>query len=42
MQHRDTILLVDDAEILSHDAFPGEQHVLRVLAPYYIAHRVVG
>jgi len=33
MQHRDTILLVDDAEILSHDAFPGEQHVLRLLAP---------
>jgi dihydroorotate dehydrogenase electron transfer subunit len=33
VQHRDTVLLVDDAEILAHDTFPGEQHVLRLLAP---------
>lgn len=30
--HRDTIFL-EDAEILSHDAFPGDQYVLRVQAP---------
>ncbi len=30
--HRDTIFL-EDAEILSHDAFDGEQHILRLQAP---------
>ncbi|MDJ0738934.1 MAG: dihydroorotate dehydrogenase electron transfer subunit [Gammaproteobacteria bacterium] len=30
--HRDTILL-EDAEILSHEAFTGEQYVMRVRAP---------
>ncbi len=30
--HRDTIL-VEDAEILSHESFPGDQYVLRVHAP---------
>lgn len=30
--HRDTIL-VEDAKILSHTAFPGDQYVLRVQAP---------
>ncbi|WP_078121162.1 dihydroorotate dehydrogenase electron transfer subunit [Thiosocius teredinicola] len=30
--HRDTIL-VEDAEILSHEAFPGDQFVMRVKAP---------
>jgi len=30
--HRDTIL-VEDAEILSHDSFPGDQYVMRVQAP---------
>ena len=30
--HRDTIL-VEDAEILSHEAFPGDQYVMRVQAP---------
>ncbi len=30
--HRDTIL-VEEAEILSHQAFPGDQYLLRVLAP---------
>lgn len=42
MQHRDTILLVDDAEILSHDAFPGEQYVLRLLAPAIAEHAQPG
>ncbi len=30
--HRETIFL-EDAEILSHEAFPGDQHVLRLHAP---------
>ncbi|RMG32789.1 MAG: dihydroorotate dehydrogenase electron transfer subunit [Gammaproteobacteria bacterium] len=30
--HRDTIL-VEDAEILDHQAFPGDQYLMRVLAP---------
>ena len=32
MTNRDTITLVD-AEILSHDAYEGEQHILRIQAP---------
>ncbi len=31
--HRNTILLDDHARVLAHDAFPGEQFVLRVRAP---------
>ncbi len=31
-EHRNTIF-VEDAEILAHDAFEGEQHVLRIHAP---------
>ncbi|MGB5472443.1 MAG: dihydroorotate dehydrogenase electron transfer subunit, partial [Gammaproteobacteria bacterium] len=30
--HRDT-LFVEDARILAHDSYPGEQYVLRVAAP---------
>ena len=30
--HRNT-LFVEDAEILAHDAYPGDQHILRVQAP---------
>jgi len=30
--HRDTLAL-EEAEILSHDAFPGDQHILRLQAP---------
>ena len=30
--HRGTIL-VEDAEILLHDAWPGDQYVLRIHAP---------
>ncbi|MES9855002.1 MAG: dihydroorotate dehydrogenase electron transfer subunit [Sedimenticola sp.] len=30
--HRDTIFM-EEAEVLSHDAFDGEQHILRVQAP---------
>jgi len=32
-KHRGTIYLEDDAEILSHRAWPGNQYVLRVAAP---------
>lgn len=39
--HRDTIL-VEDAEILSHDAFAGEQYVLRVHAPGCAARALPG
>lgn len=35
--HRDTIF-VEDAEILSHHAHPGAQHILRVQAPRCAAH----
>jgi dihydroorotate dehydrogenase electron transfer subunit len=31
--HRDTIHLDDAARVLAHDAYPGEQYVLRVRAP---------
>ena len=34
--HRNTIL-VEDAEVLSHDAYPGEQYVLQVHAPQIAA-----
>jgi len=39
--HRDTIL-VEDAEILSHEAFAGEQYVLRVRAPGCAARALPG
>ena len=39
--HRDTIL-VEDAEILSHQAFEGEQYILRVHAPGCAAHALPG
>ena len=39
--HRDTIL-VEDAEILSHDAFAGDQYVLRVRAPGCAARALPG
>lgn len=39
--HRDTIL-VEDAEILSHEAFPGEQYVLRVRSPGCAARALPG
>jgi len=32
MSHRNT-LFVENAEILAHDTFPGEQYVLRLMAP---------
>ena len=39
--HRDTIL-VEDAEIICHDAFPGDQYVMRVKAPGCAARAVPG
>lgn len=39
--HRDTIF-VEDAEILSHEAFPGDQYVLRVRAPECAARTLPG
>ena len=39
--HRDT-LFVEDAAILMHDAWPGEQYVLRVQAPKCAAHATPG
>ncbi|HEX6929019.1 MAG TPA: dihydroorotate dehydrogenase electron transfer subunit [Gammaproteobacteria bacterium] len=39
--HRGTIF-VEDAEILAHQAFPGEQYVLRVKAPKCAAHASPG
>lgn len=39
--HRDTIF-VEDAEILSHEAFPGEQYVMRVRAPQCAARALPG
>ncbi len=39
--HRGTIFL-EDAEILSHDHFPGEQHVLRLKAPQCAAKALPG
>jgi len=39
--HRDTIL-VEDAEILSHEAYPGDQYVLRVKAPGCAARALPG
>ena len=39
--HRNTIL-VEDAEILSHEAFAGEQYVMRVLAPGCAARALPG
>ena len=39
--HRDT-LFVEDAAILMHDAWPGEQYVLRVQAPKCAAHAAPG
>lgn len=35
--HRDTVF-VEDAEILSHQAFPGDQYLLRLHAPNTAAH----
>lgn len=39
--HRDTIFL-EDAKILAHNAFAGEQHVLRLHAPKCAAHALPG
>lgn len=39
--HRGTIF-VEDAEILAHQSFPGDQHVLRVRAPKCAAHARAG
>ena len=39
--HRGTIFL-EDAEILSHDHFPGDQHVLRLKAPQCAAKALPG
>jgi len=39
--HRDTIL-VEDAEIVSHEAFPGDQFVMRVRAPGCAARALPG
>jgi dihydroorotate dehydrogenase electron transfer subunit len=39
--HRDT-LFVEDAEILLHEAWPGDQYVLRVQAPKCAAHAMPG
>lgn len=39
--HRDSVF-VEDAEILLHDSWPGDQHVLRVQAPKCAAHAVPG
>ncbi len=39
--HRDTIFL-EDAEILSHQAFEGDQYLLRVRAPQCAAHAQAG
>lgn len=39
--HRDTIL-VEDAPILSHEAFPGDQYILRVQAPGCAARALPG
>ena len=39
--HRSTIFL-EDAEILSHEHFPGEQHVLRLKAPQCAAKALPG
>jgi len=39
--HRDTIF-VENAEILLHDSFPGDQHVLRLHAPECASHALPG
>ena len=39
--HRDTVF-VEDANILLHDSYPGDQYVLRVQAPKCAAHAVPG
>lgn len=39
--HRDTIFL-EDAEILSHQAFAGEQFIMRLLAPHCAARALPG
>lgn len=39
--HRGTIFL-EDAEVLSHDRFPGEQYILRLKAPQCAAHALPG
>jgi len=39
--HRETIF-VEQAEIISHDAYPGEQYVLRVMARDIAAHAEAG
>ena len=39
--HRDTIL-VEDAEVLIHDSFPGDQYVLRVRSPEIAARSLPG
>jgi dihydroorotate dehydrogenase electron transfer subunit len=39
--HRDTILL-EDAEVLAQEAWPGEQHVLRLRAPAIAARALPG
>jgi dihydroorotate dehydrogenase electron transfer subunit len=40
-QHRNT-LFVEEAQILAHDNYPGEQYVLRVQAPRCAAHALPG
>ncbi|NNG12118.1 MAG: dihydroorotate dehydrogenase electron transfer subunit, partial [Halobacteria archaeon] len=39
--HRDT-LFVEDALILSHERYPSNQYVLRVMAPQCAAHALPG
>ena len=39
--HHDTIL-VEDAEILEHDAYPGDQYILRLQAPQIAARALPG
>ena len=39
--NRDTIYL-EDAEILEHQAFEGDQYILRVRAPEIASHAIAG
>ncbi|WP_455221568.1 dihydroorotate dehydrogenase electron transfer subunit [Kaarinaea lacus] len=39
--HRDTIF-VEDAEVLQHDSFPGDQFILRIKAPELAQHATPG
>src|SRR5690606_26263077 len=39
--HRDTIF-VEDAKVLAHQSFPGEQYILRVHAPKCAANALPG